>query len=378
VAAVAQGKLPRKMHARQRLTRAEVIVNAAHAVPPASLPAIFKRKGSGAPRAAAAALQEHRTRSAGGKRPAAAPALSDLWADEDGGGEAPKRPRHRPAPPRMPAAPAVAVDGPGCSYNPDREAHQEAVAVAVAAELKKATARELQPTAPVQRVEYEPEADELAALQTEAEMEGDGAGGSGSEEEGGGRGAGRAGAARPKTQQDRNRRQRRRAAEEVEEARRRAKRQRRQLSELPAIEADVAATLEAREARAERRRADAADRAAAAPPRLGRHLYEPLPLQVLATREIEAGGGSLRRLKPTPVLARERFKSLQRRGMIEPRRRVVRKKGRKVEFIHGQRADAAAERQEEVREARQAGQKAAAAARAGAKKKTRAVSAAGW
>lgn len=39
--------------------------------------------------------------------------------------------------------PAVEVDGPGCSYNPDPVNHQEALAVAVAAEVRKAMDREM-------------------------------------------------------------------------------------------------------------------------------------------------------------------------------------------------------------------------------------------
>jgi Nop53 (60S ribosomal biogenesis) len=59
---------------------------------------------------------------------------------------------------------AVEVDMPGCSYNPDPELHQEAVAVAVAAEVKKAIDKELLDKAPARTVDYIPVTDELAQL----------------------------------------------------------------------------------------------------------------------------------------------------------------------------------------------------------------------
>lgn len=49
-------------------------------------------------------------------------------------------------------------------------------------------------------------------------------------------------------------------------------------------------------------------------------------LQVLTTSEVS---GSLRRLRPTAALAKDRFKSLQKRGAIEPRKRIPQKSGRK-------------------------------------------------
>jgi nucleolar protein 53 len=45
--------------------------------------------------------------------------------------------------------------------------------------------------------------------------------------------------------------------------------------------------------------------------------------------------GSLRRLRPTAMLAKDRFRSLQRRALVEPRRRIEHKKqGKKVEYVH--------------------------------------------
>ena len=58
---------------------------------------------------------------------------------------------------------AVEIDRPGCSYNPDAEQHQDAVAEAVAAEMSKIYANEHNPRPP--RVfNHMPDLGELHAL----------------------------------------------------------------------------------------------------------------------------------------------------------------------------------------------------------------------
>lgn len=64
---------------------------------------------------------------------------------------------------------AVAIDPAGCSYNPDAELHQEAVAQAVASEMQKVHRQDLQPSKIPQFVSYPLETDELALLQVDAE-----------------------------------------------------------------------------------------------------------------------------------------------------------------------------------------------------------------
>lgn len=49
---------------------------------------------------------------------------------------------------------------------------------------------------------------------------------------------------------------------------------------------------------------------------------------MLLTEEVT---GSLRRLKPTPTVVRDRFKALQKRGVIEPRAKA--KKQRTVKQV---------------------------------------------
>ncbi|EEF41532.1 conserved hypothetical protein [Ricinus communis] len=62
------------------------------------------------------------------------------------------------------------------------------------------------------------------------------------------------------------------------------------------------------------------------PSRLGKHKFEPAPPQVLLTEEIT---GSLRKLKGCCTLLRDRFKSLEKRGLIAP----MAKNRRSVKFF---------------------------------------------
>ena len=52
-------------------------------------------------------------------------------------------------------------------------------------------------------------------------------------------------------------------------------------------------------------------------------------MQVLTSDEVT---GSLRQLRPAVALARDRFKALQRAGVLEPRVAIQPKKARKISF----------------------------------------------
>lgn len=62
--------------------------------------------------------------------------------------------------------------------------------------------------------------------------------------------------------------------------------------------------------------ADIEERQSQEPPKLGRYKFTPQLVHVLATEDLT---GSLRRLKTVPVIAKDRFKSMQKRGMIHVR-----------------------------------------------------------
>ena len=257
----------------------------------------------------------------------------------------------------LPKVDAVQIDAPGCSYNPDSEAHQEVVAEAVAAEMRKQYDRELQPIAPPRVVDLQDyQEDELERLLVESEEEEEEE--ESIEEEETAFEAARTSQPKRKTIKDRNRQSRHKQVEEEVERKRMEKRQRRDLENLNQINSEVEQVLSDRELRAMRRHADLEELKKEQPPRIGKHKYDPLPIQVLTTEEINESGGSLRKIKPTPVLAKERYKSLQRRGIIEPRVKATKKIARRRVVIHGQGRDNAMERQEDVKKMQAANKKA--------------------
>lgn len=369
-------KLPKKLQARQRITKAQAILAGAQQARPITT-VTMKKKGK-TPSLTAKSTSQAVVPSTKRKNKAMPAAAADLWDEEADAAAAyaskndilaslpiPKKIRQTKEMKLQRPAPAIEIDAPGCSFNPDRELHQDAVAVAVAAEMKKIYDKDLEPTAPLAVVEYDPETDELAMLQVDAGEDDEEEHGEGSEdeEEALGRGArrnscgGKTGLAKKKTHKDRNREMRRRGEDEEIARRKKEKKQRHDLSQLKTIKKDVDGILGDREERIRRRQADQAERNATEPPRLGKQKYVPLPVQVMTTEELREAGGSLRKLKPTATLATERFKSLERRGIIEPRRKAVKKGKKKIEFIHGERADKAKERQAAVDEARSEVQK---------------------
>ena len=273
-------------------------------------------------------------------------AVDDVWGAPM---ETPKvRRKHKPAENerQMVAPPAVVVEAPGCSYNPDPESHAEAIAAAEAAEATKLNRDYLRPKPPPKYVPWsaQDEMDELGLLQVdvpsdddeeEDDDEGeDGAGGGGdapptalatptkspaaarAEIDGGGRGSAKfSTAAMTNAEANRKRRAKERDAEE-----RRAKEARRMmgdLGQLKKLAKELDAEEEERKANRERRAAEQAERMVTKPLRLSRNLFEAQDVHVLTTDEAEEG--SLRTLKAPPMSALlvDRYKNVQRRGMLE-------------------------------------------------------------
>ena len=58
--------------------------------------------------------------------------------------------------------------------------------------------------------------------------------------------------------------------------------------------------------------------------------------------------GSLRKLRSHPRLLQDRYSSLQKRGIIEPRVPIKRRKAKRIHFQTGDRADRIAEGQAEI------------------------------
>ena len=73
--------------------------------------------------------------------------------------------------------------------------------------------------------------------------------------------------------------------------------------------------------------------------------------------------GSLRCVRAFPMIALDRFKSLQHRGLIEPRRPVHARLGRRVSYEKGARTEKALAGQAEIDEIRKQRKEAARAAK---------------
>lgn len=319
-AAISRSSQLRKRKREPKPLRCQTILNAAHQAKPVNPAASRQKKLRGLPSKASQPKQQAVVRHAHNAVDTSEPAL-DLWDGQEAKPGKTRRAREE----RL--IKAVEVDIPGCSFNPDLEQHQDAVAEAVAAEMTKVYAREHMPKAK-KIFNHMPAVDELEALLVDADDE---------DEEvaaGGGAVAGEplsvaVPARRPqekKTQADRNREKRRRDAEDDLAAKRKLKKQRRELDSVKQYHEEISRQETLQAAHAARRAITKREKSLTEPPKLGKHRFQPANVQVLLSEEID---GSLRRLKGTPLLAKDRFKSLQKQGLIEPRVRIERTERKK-------------------------------------------------
>jgi len=244
---------------------------------------------------------------------------------------------------------AVPVDHAGCSYNPPEDARQEVIAAEVGALMSKQLKKQLDPIkAPVSNNEANAllAADLYYAQETMYE---------GAEE--GGEMSKNAAVTRDgkMTKAQRNKQGRRREQEKEEEANRVAKRHRRDLSNLKALNAQLsAAEVEAAD-KVARRNVARDERKDEAPNRLGKHLYEGEHAQVLLTDELS---GTIRKLPGCHTLLRDRLKSLQRREMVEPRKKVDKVKSKSfIKYEPGAKGEKEAEMHESMLQATMASRK---------------------
>ncbi|KAL3690078.1 hypothetical protein R1sor_016387 [Riccia sorocarpa] len=267
---------------------------------------------------------------------------ADVWEEGDGnlssdpGSQAKKKKKKLASVAHPVEAPAVEIDAPGCSYNPTFADHQEALGAAVAQEMVKVYQKVLQPPE-VPRIVRGPghptDEEDLFFLDVDAEDEEE-------EEEEGVVVDGsvppadsRAVKVKKLTRADLNRIARRKANLRAEKEKQEKLRLKKDVLRLPDIIEDINAHDEEAEKFRLRRMVARAERRAHEPPRLGKHKFKPAPVQVLLTEEVT---GSLRQIKGCYTLARDRFKSLERRGIIEPRVKVgrnIRKK--RAEYVQG-------------------------------------------
>tara|TARA_B100001540_G_scaffold157943_1_gene139940 strand:- start:116 stop:1186 length:1071 start_codon:yes stop_codon:yes gene_type:complete len=224
------------------------------------------------------------------------------------------------------AARAAPPEHPGCSFNPPEDAREDVVAVQLAKEYKAKQAKYLDPVeVPVSNNVAE------ANLVNELYFE-SGFGDDETDEEdddGDGRLSVNAAVNANKfSKTKRNKMKRRADVLAAEEANRKAKKLRHDLSNLKALNREIRAEEEERRAKLERRNAVREERRAAQPARLGKLRHRASDADVRFADELD--GGSLRALKPSSSLLRDRLKSYERREMIEPRQKIERKKAKAV------------------------------------------------
>ncbi|XP_064359061.1 ribosome biogenesis protein NOP53 [Dromaius novaehollandiae] len=262
----------------------------------------------------------------------APPGSPDSWIPVQTAEPRVKRParlRKRPS-----EAPAVEVIAAGGSYNPAFEDHQALLLRAHEVELKKQKAEEkLQRQLSFPAAAEAPTAETLFREECEGlleESEEEGGEPEGPEEPAEPPRPGRA-APRPekKTEQQRRREKEARALAARRRREKAARCRRQELFRLRGLRLQ----LRRREAELlQRRRARLAQRRArdALPRRLGRLRYEAPSLEVQLSEELPE---SLRALKPEGSVLRDRFKSLQRRNLIEPRERAKFKRKYRLKYV---------------------------------------------
>ncbi|KAG5621826.1 hypothetical protein H5410_007044 [Solanum commersonii] len=269
--------------------------------------------------------------------------MVDIWDDK---GELVIKTKKKP---KTSVIPAVEVEPPGCSFNPPSESHQDALACAVADEMQKIYRNELGPepiplVVPGEAVNEEDmyflEADSGSDTENENLVE-DGKTDLDKRSQ------------KPKmlTQVEKNRRARRKEQLKAEAEATKAAQLSKEIDSLPDIIQEIEREEGEKQKRHLRRVTAIKEKLKSCPPRLGKRKtsdfkgilmvvtlknvstgslgfdvdkkitdlchfrFVPAPAQVLLSEEIT---GSLRKLKGCCTLARDRFKSLEKRGLVVP------------------------------------------------------------
>ncbi|KAK7300461.1 hypothetical protein RJT34_11305 [Clitoria ternatea] len=237
-------------------------------------------------------------------------AMFDLWGDKDEDNKNGKK-VSKPS-----LIPAIEVDPPGCSFNPSFESHQDTLACAVAEEMQKIYKSELGPkpvplTVPGEAITEEDmyfldvdrgSDDDESTLENEGETE-DAA----SEK--------RPIKTKRVTKVELNKRVRRKEQLRKEAEAKKIKELSKEIDSIPDIIQEIEQEDKEKEKRQLRRQVAKQEMLKTRPPRLGKHKFEPAPVQVLLSEEIS---GSIRKLKGCCTLIKDRYKSLEKRGLIVP------------------------------------------------------------
>ncbi|TWW76714.1 ribosome biogenesis protein NOP53 isoform X1 [Takifugu flavidus] len=254
--------------------------------------------------------------------------VGDLWYLQQTGKQLVKRPERLNEQPSV--LPAVEVIAPGGSYNPDFFSHQALLQEAHDVEVKKHKAEEkierqlafdkddtaTEETVFKEQVEGLVEEDDDAEA-AEAANEQDHVA------------VGAITLSEKKTERQRKKEK----AEKLKDQRRLAERQQtgqqQQLYQLRSIKSSIRQQEEKTKARRNERKAKQ-EAQKSQPRRLGRLKFQAPDLEIKLSDEL---AGSLRQLKPEGSVLSDRFKSLQKRNLIEPRERAKFKRRHKLKYV---------------------------------------------
>lgn len=239
----------------------------------------------------------------------------DMWGDKDAD-EGNKKGKKLSKPTHIPA---VEVDPPGCSFNPTHESHQDTLATAVAEEMIKVYRNELGPepvplTVPAGEAISE---EDMYFLDVEKSDDDE------SNHEDDGENEDDASEKKPiktkkVTRVELNKRIRRREQLKKEAESKKKKNFSKEIDSISKIAEEIKHEDEEKSRRHLRRQVAKQERLKACPPRLGKHKFQPAPVQVLLSEEIN---GSIRKLKGCCTLLKDRYKSIEKRGLVVPKPR---------------------------------------------------------
>ncbi|WZY90795.1 hypothetical protein YC2023_047530 [Brassica napus] len=258
--------------------------------------------------------------------------MMDLWGD-DNKGEDECNPRKIWK--MTTTIPAVEVDPAGCSYNPTAESHEDMLAEAVAQEMQKVYKTELGPEPVPLTIDGNNNIEDEAGLLSVCNRIINGKSAyflgvdNGSEGEEDAEAANEESEAGNKTARTTkrvtrvvlNKRARQKALRKEETKEKHKEKLSKEIDSLPKIIKEIAEEDKEKLNKKIRQTIAKDEVLKIRPPRLGKHKYEAPPVQVLLTEEMT---GSLRKLKACCTLARDRFKSLEKRGILVPSKTIRR------------------------------------------------------
>nr|XP_055051588.1 ribosome biogenesis protein NOP53 isoform X1 [Misgurnus anguillicaudatus] len=225
--------------------------------------------------------------------------------------------------------PAIEVIAPGGSYNPDFFSHQELLREAHEVEVKKVKAEErLQRQLAVNEEPATEESTFKEQVEGLIEEEEDETGQEQSEEVTEDAALGPSATQEKKTERQRKRQKAERIKELQKKAERQAIDRQQQLFQLRSIHANLKKQEQKTKMKQVQRKARQ-EAQKSLPRRLGRLKFQVPDLDVQLSDELAS---SLRSLKPEGSILKDRFKSLQKRNLIEPRERVKFNRRLKVKY----------------------------------------------